>query len=105
MAKQTSDSSKRLTFWAVLFGLASLAVISIASLFVWHKMGHVALGLHGWLALIAGAVGSVLLGGGLMALSFILPVQVMMTLPIMMMTIKIDSYNIPRHQAQDITAY
>ena len=70
MAKQTSDSSKQLTFWAVLFGLASLAVISIASLFVWHKMGHVALGLHGWLALIAGAVGSVLLGGGLMALSF-----------------------------------
>ena len=49
MAKQTSDSSKRLTFWAVLFGLASLAVISIASLFVWHKMGHVALGLQ-WLA-------------------------------------------------------
>jgi len=70
MAKQTANSSKRTTFWAVLFGLASLGVISIASLFVWQKMGQVELGLHGWLALVAGAVGSVLLGGGLMALSF-----------------------------------
>ncbi len=70
MADTPRTSVKRTTLWAVLFGLASLCVISIASFFVWHKMGQIALGLHGWIALIAGAVGSVLLGGGLMALSF-----------------------------------
>ncbi|EHI49314.1 hypothetical protein HIMB100_00008840 [SAR116 cluster alpha proteobacterium HIMB100] len=55
---------------AVLFALTSLIVIAVASYVVWRQMGQIELGLHGWIALVAGSVGMVVLGGGLMALSF-----------------------------------
>ena len=58
------------TGFAVLFALTSLTVIAGACYVVWRQMGQIDLGLHGWIALIAGSVGMVVLGGGLMALSF-----------------------------------
>ena len=67
--KQTYQS-RRQTRAAVLFAVVSLIVVAIASYVVWNQMGQIALGLHGWIALIAGSVGMVFLGGGLMALSF-----------------------------------
>ena len=67
--KQTHQRRRR-TRAAVLFAVTCLIVIAVASYVVWHQMGQVALGLHGWIALIAGSVGMVVLGGGLMALSF-----------------------------------
>ena len=56
----------------ILIGLALLVLIGvmIASFFVWQKMGAVALGFHGWLALSIGVLVSFVLGGGLMMLSF-----------------------------------
>ena len=53
-----------------MFAMTSLIVIALSSYVVWYQMGQIALGLHGWIALIAGSVGMVVLGGGLMALSF-----------------------------------
>ena len=67
---KTVKPRKRGTGYAVLFALTSLIVIAVASYVVWHRMGQIELGLHGWIALIAGSVGMVVLGGGLMALSF-----------------------------------
>ena len=61
---------KHRTGFAVLFALTSLTVIAGASYVVWRQMGQIDLGVHGWIALIAGSVGMVVLGGGLMALSF-----------------------------------
>ena len=69
-ADKQSDQRRRRTGVAVLFALISLVVIAVASYVVWRQMGQIALGLHGWIALIAGSVGIVVLGGGLMALSF-----------------------------------
>ena len=65
-----TPSRGRFTLWVVIFALVSLIAISAASLFVFYSMGHIELSWHGWLALIAGGLGSVILGGGLMALSF-----------------------------------
>ncbi len=74
MARDSSDSvkssSRKVTFWAVIFALTCLVAIVAINLFVFISMGHIELSWHGWLALIAGVVGSVVLGGGLMALSF-----------------------------------
>ena len=67
--KQTYQRRRR-TGVAVLFAMTSLIVIAVASYVVWHQMGQISLGLHGWIALVAGSVGMVVLGGGLMALSF-----------------------------------
>lgn len=58
------------TWFAVLFALTSFVLIAVASFIVWQKMGDIGLGLHGWIALVAGTVGVVVLGGGLMVLSF-----------------------------------
>ena len=69
-ADKSTDQRRRRTAVAVLFAVTSLIVIAIASYVVWHQIGQIALGLHGWIALIAGSVGMVVLGGGLMALSF-----------------------------------
>jgi hypothetical protein len=65
-----TDQRRQRTGAVVLFAVTSLTVIAVASYVVWHKMGQIDLGLHGWIALIAGSVGMVVLGGGLMALSF-----------------------------------
>lgn len=58
------------TISACLFGLVVLGLVFWASWVVWQKMGQIDLGLHGWIALILGAVGMIILGGGLMWLSF-----------------------------------
>lgn len=55
---------------AIFIALLILAGVSGISFVVWQKMGQVSLGMHGWLALIAGVLGTILLGCGLMALSF-----------------------------------
>ena len=47
-----------------------LAIVALASYQLWVEMGVIALGFHGWAAMILGALGSILLGCGLMALSF-----------------------------------
>ena len=58
------------TFSVCLFGLAMFGLVFGASWVVWQEMGQIDLGLHGWFALILGSVGMIILGGGLMWLSF-----------------------------------
>lgn len=50
--------------------LALLASSLGVSLWVWHELGPVAIGPHGWLALAGGVVATLLLGIGLMALVY-----------------------------------
>ena len=69
-ADKQTDQRRRRTGVAVLFAMTSLIVITISSYVVWYQMEQIALGLHGWIALIVGSVGMMVLGGGLMALSF-----------------------------------
>ena len=69
-ADKQTDQRRQRTVVAVLFALTSLIVVALSSYVVWYQMGHIPLGLHGWIALIAGSVSMVVLGGGLMALSF-----------------------------------
>ena len=69
-ADKYTDQRRRRTVLVFLFGVTSLILIAVSSYVVWHQMGQIALGLHGWIALIVGSVGMVVLGGGLMALSF-----------------------------------
>ena len=58
------------TVSACLFGLVMLGLVFVASWVVWQEMGQIDLGFHGWIALILGSVGMIILGGGLMWLSF-----------------------------------
>ena len=53
----------------VLLGL--LCAAAVLAYRIWDGVGAVSMGVNGILALIAGAVGSLVLGGGLMALVFI----------------------------------
>ena len=69
-ADKQIDQRRRRTGVAVLFAMTSFIVITISSYVVWYQMGQIALGLHGWIALVVGSVGMMVLGGGLMALSF-----------------------------------
>tara|TARA_B100001057_G_scaffold434816_1_gene464734 strand:- start:146 stop:391 length:246 start_codon:yes stop_codon:yes gene_type:complete len=55
-----------LVFCFLVVGLVTVFV----GLYIWQMLGPISLSIHGWLAIIAGVVGSFLLGGGLMALSF-----------------------------------
>ena len=48
----------------------TLIAVSLGSYFVWVDIGYVALGFHGWLAIILGTIGILGLGAGLMWLSF-----------------------------------
>ena len=68
--KQPAKKSRKLNIFVI--GIAAIALIGacLGSVYVWEKMGQVELGLHGWVALIAGAFGTIVLGCGLMALSF-----------------------------------
>ncbi|MGB1181927.1 MAG: hypothetical protein ACPG7D_01780 [Candidatus Puniceispirillaceae bacterium] len=68
--KQPVKKSRKLNIFAI--GIAAIALIGacLGSVYVWEKMGQVELGVHGWVALIAGAFGTIVLGCGLMALSF-----------------------------------
>ena len=67
--KQPVKKSRKLNVFAI--GIATIALIGacLGSVYVWEKMGQVELGVHGWVALIAGAFGTIVLGCGLMALS------------------------------------
>lgn len=68
--KQPAKKSRKLNIFVI--GIAAIALIGacLGSVYVWEKMGQVELGVHGWVALIAGAFGTIVLGCGLMALSF-----------------------------------
>jgi hypothetical protein len=55
--------------------LAAIAVVIILALvgigvYTWQSLGHVAMDANGYLALVLGVLGTVGLGGGLMALVF-----------------------------------
>jgi hypothetical protein len=50
--------------------LIVLIIVLAATFYVWQEMGVVALGFHGWLAVGLGSAGSIILGAGLMWLSF-----------------------------------
>ena len=50
--------------------LIVLIAVGLASYYVWLEMGVISLGFHGWLAVILGSLGSIILGAGLMWLSF-----------------------------------
>ena len=68
--KQPAKKIRKLNIFAI--GIAAIALIGacLGSVYVWERMGQVELGVHGWVALIAGAFGTIVLGCGLMALSF-----------------------------------
>ncbi len=55
-----------LVFCFLVVGLVTVC----AGFYIWQMLGSISLSIHGWIAIIAGVVGSFLLGGGLMALSF-----------------------------------
>jgi hypothetical protein len=55
----------------VLVWLALLAATSAVAWWVWLELGDVSIGLHGWIALVAGAVGTLLVGGVLILLMHI----------------------------------
>ncbi len=55
----------------LVISLVGLLVLAIASgAYTWWRMADVQIGIHGLIALILGAVFSLILGGGLMALVF-----------------------------------
>ena len=55
----------------LMFCLSVVGIIIVSvGFYIWQMLGPVSLSAHGWLAIIVGVVGSFLLGGGLMALSF-----------------------------------
>ena len=55
----------------LVFCFLAVGLITVfTGFYIWQILGPVSLSVHGWLAIIAGVVGSFLLGGGLMALSF-----------------------------------
>lgn len=55
---------------AALLLAAFLVVAVVISALAWRALGDVEMGLHGWIALALGALVTLLLGGGLMALVF-----------------------------------
>ena len=64
----TSSSKSTLTLVAAF--LIVLIAVALASFYVWQEMGVIALGFHGWLAVSLGSLGSIILGAGLMWLTF-----------------------------------
>ena len=54
---------------AVVAGLMALSVLAVA-VYLWLSLGDVEMGVAGWLAMIAGGLGTLGLGVGLMALVF-----------------------------------
>jgi len=55
----------------LVISLVGLLILAIAlAAYTWWRMADVEIGVHGLIALILGAVFSLLLGGGLMALVF-----------------------------------
>ncbi|MBT5798212.1 MAG: hypothetical protein HOI17_00045 [Alphaproteobacteria bacterium] len=55
----------------VLFCFFVVGMVTIfTGFYIWEMLGPISLSIHGWLAIIAGIIGSFVLGSGLMALSF-----------------------------------
>ncbi len=54
----------------VILLLVFLAVAAVFGVYIWTEMGDVAISTHGWIALVAGTVLSLVIGCGLMALAF-----------------------------------
>ena len=55
----------------LIFCFLAVGLITFfAGFYIWQILGPVSLSVHGWIAISAGVIGSFLLGGGLMALSF-----------------------------------
>lgn len=61
--------SKSMLAFIAAFLIVLIAAVA-ASFYVWQQMGVISLGFHGWLAVGLGSAGSILLGAGLMWLSF-----------------------------------
>ena len=68
-ASSMTSQSKYLIILTLAF-LLVLTIVALASYSVWVEMGVISLGFHGWAAIIIGSLGSILLGAGLMTLSF-----------------------------------
>lgn len=58
------------TFLLVVALGVLLAVSLSAAAYLWWEMGQVEMGIHGLIAMVLGALLSLALGGGLMALAF-----------------------------------
>jgi hypothetical protein len=57
--------------WILILVLGGFLIVAlIYGLGGWIRLGDVEMGWHGWAALIGGAVGTLAVGGGLMALVF-----------------------------------
>ena len=55
----------------LVFCFSVVGLVTVFSgFYIWQMLGPISLSIHGWLAIIAGVIGSFLLGCGLMALSF-----------------------------------
>lgn len=55
----------------LILALGGLLAVSLSvATYLWWDLGHVEMGVHGLIALVLGALLSLLLGGGLMALVF-----------------------------------
>ena len=55
----------------LVFCFSVVGLVAVFSgFYIWQMLGPISLSIHGWFAIIAGIVGSFLLGCGLMALSF-----------------------------------
>jgi hypothetical protein len=75
MVESNSDSgsppASAVGKWLIIAALLLVGLAAgLAGLWIWQQLGPVSLSVHGWLAIAAGVVGSLLLGGGLMWLSF-----------------------------------
>ncbi len=58
----------RLLLPIILLGLLAISAMAAAS--IWGGMGDISLGVHGWVALVLGVAFTMVIGGGLMALTF-----------------------------------
>lgn len=56
---------------AVAVSLLLLAATAAVAWWVWQELGNVSIGLHGWIALAAGAAGTLVIGGVLILLMHI----------------------------------
>ena len=60
---------KHIPWLVISFAIIGILAI-VTGIYIWQMLGPIDLSFHGWAAIIAGVLGSFLLGGALMALSF-----------------------------------
>lgn len=68
MPESPASRARVLPAALILGGLLVLALT--VSALAWRTLGAVEMGMHGWIALVLGALATLLLGAGLMALVF-----------------------------------